>query len=54
MDRKPIILITAEDINDASGNVYVMSKAYGQAVREAGGEPFGAASFTEDLSFGAA
>ncbi len=45
MDRKPIILITAEDINDASGNVYVMSKAYGQAVREAGGEPFGAASF---------
>lgn len=45
MDRKPIILITAEDINDATGNVYVMNKEYGEAVRLAGGKPFGAASF---------
>ena len=47
MDRRPIILITAEDINDATGNVYVMNKEYGRAIRAAGGQPCAAGSFDE-------
>ncbi|MBR0130396.1 MAG: gamma-glutamyl-gamma-aminobutyrate hydrolase family protein [Firmicutes bacterium] len=45
MDRKPIILITAEDINNATGNVYIMNKEYGNAVREAGGIPAAACNY---------
>ena len=45
MDRKPIILITAEDINNATGNVYIMNKEYGNAVRQAGGQPVAACNY---------
>lgn len=45
MERKPVVLIAPEDVNDAFGNVFIMEKEYGRCIREAGGVPMGAGDF---------
>lgn len=51
MAKKPIILISPEDVNDAFGIVFVMNKEYGDAIREAGGLPMGAGDYRAVLSY---
>ena len=45
MSKKPVIIISAEDVNDSFGNVFVMNKEYGDCIRLSGGIALGAGDY---------